>query len=67
VAANYTKRDERRAETIRTIQQWVALGCPPPTLWSATCCICGGVATLEVNKFAGVKFYCEADLPTDAL
>lgn len=21
----------------------------------------------EVNKFAGVKFYCEADLPTDTL
>lgn len=49
MAANYTKRDSRRADTAQSIEEWVALGAVPPrSLWQppAVCCVCGGPATV---------------------
>jgi len=63
MAAKYTKRDERHAKMVRTMRDWVARGCPEPKLWAPVCCLCGGEATIEVNKHPDVKFYCRDHFP----
>jgi hypothetical protein len=63
MAADYTKRDERIAETVRRMKDRAVKS----ALSEAICCVCDGVATVEVNKYPNVKFYCEAHLPENSI
>jgi hypothetical protein len=64
MAANYTKHDERRAATLRLIQEWGLHSYP---MFEVVCCVCAEPTTIEVNKYPDVRFYCEADLPADPI
>ncbi len=60
--ANYTKREQNRADIAGMIEAGIAPPKPKPLL-----CHCGELARFEVNRFSRIDFYCDRHLPADAL
>jgi hypothetical protein len=60
--ADYTKREQNRADVHHMIEAGIA-----PPRFPMPRCNCGELARFEVNQYPRIDFYCAKHLPTDAL
>ena len=59
--ADYTKREQNRADIAHMIEAGIA-----PPRYPMPKCECGEPATFEVNRWPKIDFYCTKHLPADA-